>query len=200
MKRIVVWHQNKVDTKDREKLNGHRGGVIWLTGLSGSGKSTIAVELEKILYDKGVHTFILDGDNIRHGLNKDLGFSDQDRNENIRRIAHVAKLFASAGIIVITAFISPFREDRKIARDLLEKDRFLEVYVNCDLETCIERDPKGLYQKALNGEIENFTGISSTYEPPLEAELVIDNGKESRLDENVQIILEKIEERLIDVP
>jgi adenylylsulfate kinase len=171
--RHIVWHPGAVTREDREKIQGHRGATIWLTGLSGSGKSTIAVELEKQLWDRGVHAFVLDGDNVRHGLNKDLGFSPKDRNENIRRIGEVAKLFTEAGMVAITAFISPYRADRDQVRAIMRPGDFVEVYVDCALDICEQRDPKGLYKKARAGEIPEFTGVSAPYEPPLAPELVI---------------------------
>ena len=163
----------------REKINGHKGQVLWMTGLSGSGKSTIANELEKILYSQGKKTYILDGDNIRHGLNKDLGFTDKDRVENIRRVAEVAKLMCDAGLIVITAFISPFRLEREMARSLFEKNDFKEIYISTPLKVAEKRDPKGLYKKARQGKIPNFTGIDSIYEKPKNPELEIDTSKVS---------------------
>ena len=163
----------------REKINGHKGQVLWMTGLSGSGKSTIANELEKILYSQGKKTYILDGDNIRHGLNKDLGFTDKDRVENIRRVAEVAKLMCDAGLIVITAFISPFRLEREMARSLFEKNEFKEIYISTPLKVAEKRDPKGLYKKARQGKIPNFTGIDSIYEKPTNPELEIDTSKVS---------------------
>ena len=163
----------------REKINGHKGQVLWMTGLSGSGKSTIANELEKILYSQGKKTYILDGDNIRHGLNKDLGFTDKDRVENIRRVAEVAKLMCDAGLIVITAFISPFRLEREMARSLFEKNDFKEIYISTPLKVAEKRDPKGLYKKARQGKIPNFTGIDSNYEKPTNPELEIDTSKVS---------------------
>ncbi len=169
----IVWHPGAVTRADRERLNGHRGCIVWLTGLSGSGKSTIAVELEKRLWDRGVRAFVLDGDNIRHGLNKNLGFSPADRTENIRRIGEVAKLFTQAGMVAITAFISPYRADRDQVRALAGPDDFVEVYVDCPLDICEQRDVKGLYQKARAGQIPEFTGISAPYEAPLRPELTI---------------------------
>ena len=163
----------------REKINGHKGQVLWMTGLSGSGKSTIANEVEKILYSQGKKTYILDGDNIRHGLNKDLGFTDKDRVENIRRVAEVAKLMCDAGLIVITAFISPFRLEREMARSLFEKNEFKEIYISTPLKVAEKRDPKGLYKKARQGEIPNFTGIDSIYEKPTNPDLEIDTSKVS---------------------
>ncbi len=163
----------------REKINGHKGQVLWMTGLSGSGKSTIANELEKILYSQGKKTYILDGDNIRHGLNKDLGFTDKDRVENIRRVAEVAKLMCDAGLIVISAFISPFRLEREMARSLFEKNDFKEIYISTPIKVAEKRDPKGLYKKARQGKIPNFTGIDSIYEKPINPELEIDTSKVS---------------------
>lgn len=176
MKPNVIWHDFAVTKEKRNALKGHKGAVIWLTGLSGSGKSTIANAVDHQLYDAAIHSYVLDGDNIRHGLNKDLGFSDTDRVENIRRIGEVAKLFLDSGQIVLTAFISPFIADRQIARDLFPEHEFIEVYVKCPLETCEKRDPKGLYEKARKGIIPDFTGISSPYEAPLSPELTIDTS------------------------
>lgn len=169
----ITWHHHRITTEERERLSGHKGAVIWFTGLSGSGKSTIANLVDEFLYLRGCHSFVLDGDNIRHGLNKDLGFSKEDRAENIRRISEVAKLFADAGIIAITCFISPYRSDRNAARSLLPPGRFIEVYVECPLEVCEQRDPKGLYKKARAGEIKGFTGIDDPYEPPENPEIVL---------------------------
>jgi bifunctional enzyme CysN/CysC len=163
----------------REKMNGHKGQVLWLTGLSGSGKSTIANALEKELYAEGKKTYVLDGDNIRHGLNKDLGFNDKDRVENIRRVAEVAKLMCDAGLIVITAFISPFRTERDMARSLFQSGEFKEIFISTPLNIAEQRDPKGLYKKARKGEIPNFTGINSPYEKPLNPELSLDTSKTS---------------------
>jgi adenylylsulfate kinase len=183
----IVWHAGAVTRADREKLNGHRGATVWLTGLSGSGKSTIAVELEKHLWARGVRAYILDGDNIRHGLNKNLGFSPEDRTENIRRIGEVAKLFTDAGIVALTAFISPYRADRDQVRALMPDD-FVEVYVDCPLEVCEQRDVKGLYQKARAGQIKEFTGISAPYEAPAKAELTIRTHQQSVEDSAKQIL------------
>ena len=175
----------------REKMNGHKGQVLWLTGLSGSGKSTIANALEKQLYAEGKKTYVLDGDNIRHGLNKDLGFTDKDRVENIRRVAEVAKLMCDAGLIVITAFISPFRTEREMARSLFQSDEFREIFISTPLKIAEQRDPKGLYKKARSGEIPNFTGINSPYEKPINPELTIDTSKTS-ITQSVKKILEII--------
>jgi adenylylsulfate kinase len=169
----IVWHPGKVTRDCRERLSGHRGFTIWFTGLSASGKSTLAVALEEALYDHGCHAYVLDGDNVRHGLNSNLGFSPGDRAENIRRIAEVAKLFRDAGVISITAFISPYRSDRDSARKLAEAehDAFIEVFVDCPVEVCEQRDPKGMYRKARAGEIREFTGVTAPYEPPLRPEI-----------------------------
>jgi adenylylsulfate kinase len=167
----VYWHQGAITRSDRQRLNGHQGFTIWFTGLSGSGKSTLAVATEEALYERGFHTFILDGDNVRHGLNKDLGFSPADREENIRRLGEVAKILRDCGLINLVAFISPYRKDRRMARSLSEDDSFVEVFVDCPVEICEKRDPKGVYQKARQGIIKSFTGISAPYEPPERPEL-----------------------------
>ena len=184
----IVWHPGAVTRADRETLNGHRGCIVWLTGLSGSGKSTIAVELEKRLWDHGVRAFILDRDNVRHGLNKNLGFSPADRTENIRRIGEVAKLFTEAGMVVITAFISPYRADRDQVRVLMAQGDFIEVLVDCPLEVCEQRDVKGLYEKARAGKIPEFTGISAPYEPPLEPELTLRTHELSVADSVARVV------------
>ncbi|MEZ6063385.1 MAG: adenylyl-sulfate kinase [Planctomycetaceae bacterium] len=171
----VTWHDHSVTREERQKLNRHKGVVLWFTGLSGCGKSTVANAVDRMLHDAGRHTFVLDGDNIRMGLNKNLGFSPEDRVENIRRIGEVAKLFADSGVIVSTAFISPYREDRDKVRALLPQGEFLEVYVKASLETCESRDPKGLYKKARAGEIKGFTGIDAPYEEPTAAEITLDS-------------------------
>ncbi len=188
-----------VSKEQRAKLNGHRPALIWLTGLSGSGKSTIAQHLDARLFAAGVHSYVLDGDNIRHGLNADLGFSAADRKENIRRIGEVAKLFVDAGLIVSAAFISPFREDRDAVRKIMKPGEFFEIQVKCSLEECQARDPKGLYQKALAGEISEFTGISSPYEPPLQPELVLDTNTLS-VEQAVKKILKLLTAREIIPP
>jgi adenylylsulfate kinase len=184
----IVWHQGAVTRADREKLNGHKGATIWLTGLSGSGKSTIAVDLEKRLAERGVRTYILDGDNIRHGLNKNLGFSPEDRTENIRRIGEVAKLFTDAGIVALTAFISPYRADRDQVRKIMGDGDFIEVHVDCPVEVCEQRDVKGLYKKARAGEIKEFTGFSAPYEAPEKPELTIKTAGQSVEDSSKQIL------------
>jgi adenylylsulfate kinase len=175
----IVWHPHRVTAEERHGLNGHQGAVLWFTGLSASGKSTLANAVEGVLYERRCHSFVLDGDNIRHGLNKDLGFSPEDREENIRRIGEVARLFADAGLIAMTAFISPYLRDRKIARDLNPPGRFIEVYCDSGLAVCERRDPKGLYKKARAGQIREFTGIDAPYEPPTAAEITVPCGTES---------------------
>ncbi|WP_050182053.1 adenylyl-sulfate kinase [Domibacillus robiginosus] len=175
----IVWHEQSLTKEERRKKNEHHSAVLWFTGLSGSGKSTVANAAARRLFDLGVSTYVLDGDNVRHGLNKDLGFSDEARKENIRRIGEVSKLFVDAGQLVFTAFISPFREDRDTVRALLENDEFIEVFVECPIEKCEQRDPKGLYKKARAGEIPEFTGISSPYEAPEKPELVLNTDQYS---------------------
>ena len=191
----IIWHHGTVTEKDREKKQGHKGCILWRTGLPSSGKSTLAVELEARLFELGKRSYILDGDNIRHGLNKNLGFSPQDRKENIRRIGEVAKLFADAGVITITAFISPYREDRDNVRSLTGDGRwdFIEVLVKCSVEECERRDPKGMYKKARQGEIKEFTGISAPYEDPDNPEIIVDTEKHS-LEDCVQKVIEYLGE------
>lgn len=190
----VVWHHVSVTREMREKMAGHRSVVVWLTGLSGSGKSTVAHELEQRLYDLGCRSFVFDGDNVRHGLCADLDFSEDDRHENLRRIGEMTKLFMEAGIISITAFISPFIADRQRVRSLIPNGEFLEVYCKCDLEICESRDVKGLYAKARAGEIPNYTGISSPYEAPEQAELVLDTGNDS-IEDCVNKVMQLLESR-----
>lgn len=192
----VFWHETHLTQIDRERLKGHRGLCLWFTGLSGSGKSTLANELELLLYQKRIHTYILDGDNIRHGLNKDLGFDEASRKENLRRIGEVVKLMVDAGLVIITAFISPYNQDRDLIREIIDQ-RFVEIFVRCDLETCEERDPKGLYKKARAGEVSEFTGISSPYEIPEKPEFIIDNGKGSDLQQNSLSLLRFIEQNYL---
>ena len=183
----IKWHNLTVDREKLEKMRGHKGMVLWFTGLSGSGKSTLANALNDSLHSQGLSTYILDGDNIRHGLCKDLGFSDKDREENIRRIGEVANLFMNAGIITITAFVSPFQIDREKLRNIIGDD-FIEVYCSANLDVCEKRDTKGLYKKARLGAIKDFTGISSPYEAPLKPEIIVDTGS-LNLDEAVEKIL-----------
>jgi adenylylsulfate kinase len=190
----VVWHAATVHRADRERQNGHRSAILWFTGLSGAGKSTLAHAVEQRLYDVAAHTYVLDGDNVRHGLCSDLGFSDADRSENIRRIGEMAKLFVDAGVIVLTAFISPFRNDRDRVRSLVPSVDFLEIHCRCSIEVCETRDVKGLYKKARAGGIKDFTGISSPYEEPLAAELVVNTG-ELELELCVEQVLSLLRER-----
>ncbi|MCB1733993.1 MAG: adenylyl-sulfate kinase [Gammaproteobacteria bacterium] len=191
----IVWHAASVSRERHEALNGHKGLVVWFTGLSGAGKSTIAHALEERLHDQGRHTIVLDGDNVRHGLCSDLGFSESDRRENIRRLGEVSKLFVNAGIITLTAFISPFRQDRQSVRNLIGNDDFIEVYCRCALEVCEQRDVKGLYKRARAGEIPNYTGISSPYEEPEQPEVIVDSDSES-LETEVTRILTVVEARI----
>jgi adenylylsulfate kinase len=190
----ITWHAAEIDRGAREDLMGHRGAVIWFTGLSGSGKSTLANAVERALYARGAHSYLLDGDNVRHGLNRDLGFSPADREENIRRIGEVARLFAEAGIVAMTAFISPYRKDRELARGLNEAGRFIEVFCRCSLEACEDRDPKGLYKKARAGLIPEFTGVSAPYEEPEAAELIVDTDKLT-LEESVAAVVAYLESK-----
>lgn len=185
----VVWEQSLITRQDREKLNGHKSFVLWFTGLSGSGKSTLAHAVEKKLHEMGCRTFVLDGDNVRHGLSSNLSFSEDDRKENIRRIGEAAKLMTEAGIIALTAFISPFRVDREMVRNLLPHREFIEVYCNATLEICESRDVKGLYKKARAGEIKNYTGIDSPYEIPINPEVVVNTGV-GNVDECVNQVLD----------
>ena len=188
----VVWHEHKVTRKQREQLLNQKGVVLWFTGLSGSGKSTIANEVSYKLNKMGKLTYVLDGDNIRQGLNKNLGFSPEDRNENIRRIGEVSKLFADAGIITCTAFISPYRNLRNFCRELLGPGRFLEIYTKASLETCEKRDPKGMYKKAREGIIKDFTGINAPYEEPENPELILDTDKET-VEESADKVIKKLQ-------
>lgn len=192
----IVWHQHSIDKQFRAKLKQQQPAVLWFTGLSGAGKSTIAGALEQRLAQLGFHTYLLDGDNVRHGLCSDLGFSEQDRRENIRRIGELAKLMADAGLIVLSAFISPHRAERQLVRDLLPQGEFIEVFVNTDLDICEQRDPKGLYKKARAGEIANFTGIDSEYEQPLNPEIDLPAGEKS-IDELVELCLQALKQRAI---
>lgn len=191
----IIPQIHNTSKKDRNKLLGNRSLVVWFTGLSGSGKSTLANGLEQKLYENNILTYILDGDNIRHGLNKDLDFTENSRKENIRRIGEVARLMVDSGIVVLTAFISPFREDRKIVRELLGENEFVEVFVKCPLEKCEERDVKGLYGKARSGKLKNFTGIDSPYEEPENPELIIDTGSEN-IEDSVGKLYNFIEKKI----
>jgi adenylyl-sulfate kinase len=190
----ITWHHHQLSKEKRSYQKGQKACIIWFTGLSGSGKSTIANALEAKLYAMGKHTYVLDGDNVRHGLNKDLGFSDEDRVENIRRVGEVSRLFVDAGLIVISAFISPFCLDRQMVRDLVATGEFIEVFIDTPLEICEQRDPKGLYQKARKGEIPAFTGISSPYEAPATPEIHILTVEKS-IEESVNMIISYLQEK-----
>jgi adenylylsulfate kinase len=196
--RNITWHSSSINTRDRERLHGHRGITLWFTGLSASGKSTVAREVEDQLYNRGLHAYVLDGDNIRHRLNADLGFSPEDRVENIRRIGEVAHLFNEVGMIVMCAFISPYQKDRDKAREMEEDGRFVEVYCKCSIEECERRDPKGLYVKARAGDIPEFTGISAPYEEPENPELVVETDQLT-IKECAEKVLEYLEDRRVIV-
>lgn len=189
-----MWHDVNITRKDRNSLNGHKSGLIWFTGLSASGKSTIAHSVEKKLYDIGYRTYVLDGDNVRHGINSNLGFSREDRKENLRRIAELSKLFVDAGILVLAAFISPYSEDRKYIMSRFQDDNYLEIYVKCSIQECENRDPKGQYKKARKGIIKNYTGISAPYEEPEDPDLVIDT-EILDIKTSVQKIIELLEKK-----
>jgi len=190
----IVWHHATVTRNRRNQQNNHKPVVLWFTGLSGSGKSTLAHAVEEELHQMGCRTFVLDGDNVRHGLSGDLSFSDKDRKENLRRIGEVSKLFIEAGTIVLTAFISPFRDERRKVRSMMPHGDFIEIYVDCPIEVCESRDVKGLYQKARDGEINQFTGISSPYEPPETQELTVNTSQET-LKESATKVLNLLKER-----
>lgn len=192
----ITWHHATVTKEDRHQLNGHGSCVLWFTGLSGSGKSTLANAVDKALYQQKFRSYVLDGDNIRHGLNNDLSFGKEDRKENIRRIGEVAKLFVDSGQIVSSAFISPFREDRQSVRKMFAEGEFIEIYLNCPIQICEYRDPKGLYRKARKGEIPEFTGISSPYEIPLHPEIIIDTDKMT-IEQSVKTVLSYLKEKEI---
>ncbi|MHB7941585.1 adenylyl-sulfate kinase [Staphylococcus capitis] len=189
----ITWHDSEVTKEERQNRNGHKSAVIWFTGLSGSGKSTVSVALEKALFNEGKQTYRLDGDNVRHGLNKNLGFSPEDRTENIRRIGEVSKLMVDAGSITVTAFISPYKQDRDNVRAILEDGEFIEVYTKCSVEECENRDPKGLYKKARSGEIPEFTGISAPYEAPDHPEIILDTEHES-IDQSVDRVIQYLKQ------
>jgi adenylylsulfate kinase len=190
----IVWHHGKLSPEQREQKLGQKGAVVWFTGLSASGKSTVAREVELALIENGVNAYVLDGDNIRHGLNSNLGFSPDDRKENIRRIGEVAKLFCEANVVTLTAFISPYKADRDMARKVAPPGQFFEIFCDAGLEVCEQRDPKGLYKKARAGEIPEFTGISAPYEAPDKPELVLKSGQES-LEESTRRVLDLLAER-----
>jgi len=193
----IVWHEASIKKEERRKKNGHESFILWFTGLSASGKSSIANAVAANLFEQNKQVYVLDGDNVRHGLNNDLGFDEQSRKENIRRIGEVAKLFVDSGQIVLTAFISPYREDRELVRALVQSNEFIEVYVDCSLEECERRDPKGLYKKARNQEIPHFTGISAPYEAPETPEFTVNSEKDSIEDCALQIISYLKTQRLI---
>lgn len=190
----IVWHHAKVAKQDRQRLNGHKSCVLWFTGLSGAGKSSIAHELERELFNRAIRSYVLDGDNVRHGLNKNLGFSPEDRTENIRRIGEVSKLLVDAGLFALVALISPYEKDREMVRSLFPDGEFVEVYVKCSLDECGRRDPKGLYKKALAGEIPNFTGVSAPYEAPPMPEIELDT-EQLELTASVERIIGYLQER-----
>jgi adenylylsulfate kinase len=194
--KFIIPQDYHITKADRQKSFKHKSFVVWFTGLSGSGKSTLANLVEQRLHSLGCHTYILDGDNVRHGLNKDLGFDETSRQENIRRIGEVAKLMVDAGVIVLTAFISPFRSDRQLVRELLQADEYVEVFVNCPLEICEQRDVKGLYQKARAGMIKNFTGIDSPFEAPASPEVEVETNVLS-LEESMEKVFQAIQDRLM---
>lgn len=190
----IVWHHATVTRDRREQRNAHRSFVLWFTGLSGAGKSTLAHRVEEILFERGCHTYVFDGDNVRHGLCSDLGFNNHDRTENIRRIGEMSKLFVDAGVIALTAFISPFRKDREMVRSLVGADDFIEIYCSAPLEVCESRDTKGLYRKARMGQIPEFTGISSPYEEPLDPEIIVFTGHDS-LERCAEIVIDDLVSR-----
>lgn len=191
----IIPQKQTISREDRNKLSGHKSFIVWFTGLSGSGKSTLANNIEEKLHKKRIRTYLLDGDNIRLGLNKDLGFNESSRKENIRRIGEVSKLLVDSGAVVLTSFISPFREDRADVRKLMKQGEFIEVFVKCPVEICERRDVKGLYTKARSGEIKNFTGIDSPYEEPLNPEIIIESGNET-IDESANKLIKYIEPKL----
>jgi adenylylsulfate kinase len=192
----IIWHQAFVTKQDRQRLNKHKSCTLWFTGLSGSGKSTLANTVDKKLFERGIRSYVMDGDNIRHGLNNDLSFSNEDRKENIRRIGEVAKLFVDSGQIVLTAFISPFCEDREMVKNLFSNGEFFEIYVKCPLNVCEFRDPKGLYSKARKGEIQDFTGISSPYEEPENPDLLIETNLLT-IEESAEKLISFLQEKEI---
>ncbi len=192
----IIWHSSTISKKDRQYLNGHKSCVLWFTGLSGSGKSTLANAVDQELFRNGFRSFVLDGDNIRHGLNSDLSFHKLDRKENIRRIGEVAKLFVESGHIVSSAFISPFREDRELVRNMFGDNEFIEIFCNCPIQVCEDRDPKGLYRKARKGEILDFTGISSPYEAPTSPEIIIETSNSS-INQSVKQIFSFLQAKCI---
>jgi adenylylsulfate kinase len=194
LEKHVIWHETLVNKQDRNRINKHKSGLVWFTGLSAAGKSTIAHYLEKDLFDRGIRAYVLDGDNIRHGINANLGFSREDRKENLRRIAELSRLFVDAGVVVLAAFVSPYREDRAFVREIVGNKSFFEVYVKCPVEVCEQRDPKGQYKKARAGIIKGYTGVDAPYEVPESADLVIDTV-ELDVESSVNKVLEFLDER-----
>ena len=194
MTKDIYWHSGRINREARQKKNNHKSFVLWFTGLSGSGKSTLAHAIENDLFAANHNVIVLDGDNVRHGLCSDLGFAEEDRHENMRRIGEVSKLFVESGTIVIAAFISPYRKDRELVRSCLPHGDFYEVYCECDLSVCEESDPKGLYARARKGEIENFTGISAPYEEPIKPDIVINTGKRT-IEEGADLIINKLKQK-----
>lgn len=192
----IYWHENTVTKRQRQNLHGHKSFILWFTGLSGSGKSTIANLVEQKLHEQNVSTYLMDGDNLRHGLNSDLGFSPEDRRENIRRIGETAKLFVNGGVVVLAAFVSPYRHDRQLVRELVESDEFIEIFVKCSLKTCKNRDPKGLYKKARDNEIKEFTGVSAPYEEPENPELIVET-EQMTPKESCELILDYLKRKSI---
>jgi adenylylsulfate kinase len=192
----IYWHKTTVMKKHRQNLHGHKSFILWFTGLSGSGKSTIANLVEQKLHEQNVSTYLMDGDNLRHGLNSDLGFSPEDRRENIRRIGETAKLFVNGGVVVLAAFVSPYRHDRQLVRELVEPDEFIEIFVKCSLKTCKNRDPKGLYKKARDNEIKEFTGVSAPYEEPENPELIVET-EQMTPRESCELILDYLKRKSI---
>ena len=194
MENHIRWHNGFVNREDRNRLNNHKSGLVWFTGLPSSGKSTIAHLVEKYLFEKGIRTYVLDGDNVRHGLNSNLGFSRDDRYENLRRIVELSKLMVDAGLIVLASFVSPHKEDRRYIKERFKNDNFLEIYVKCSIEECEKRDPKGNYKKARAGIIQNYTGVSAPYEEPENPDLVIDTERLD-LENSVQKVLNLLHEK-----
>jgi adenylylsulfate kinase len=188
----IVWHETLVSKLDRNRINKHKSGVIWFTGLPSSGKSTVAHHLEKELFERSIRSYVLDGDNVRHGINSNLGFSREDRRENLRRIAELSKLFVEAGIVVLAAFVSPYKEDRAYIKDIVGDDNFFEIYIKCSVDTCEKRDPKGHYKKARDGIIKNYTGVSAPYEEPEAPDVVLDT-EELDVESSIKKILEFLE-------
>jgi len=190
----IIWHDGYVKQEERNRLNNHKSGLVWFTGLSASGKSTIAHYVERELFNRGIRTYVFDGDNVRHGINSNLGFSREDRKENLRRIAELSKLFVDAGMVVLASFISPYKEDREYIRKRFDSDNFLEIYVKCSVEECERRDPKGQYKKARAGIIKEYTGISSPYQEPEDPALILDTEK-SDIETSVKKVLELFDKK-----